>query len=87
MTLHTNYRNNVETQKCPICGKDRARDWFGFVCPPSPEGVADAIERIADPETLARFRANMERERERFSWEEMCRRLLEVYALTAKRAV
>ena len=30
MTLHTNYRNNVETQKCPICGKDRARDWFGF---------------------------------------------------------
>ena len=53
----------------------------------SPEGVADAIERIADPETLARFRANMERERERFSWKEMCRRLLEVYALTAKRAV
>lgn len=62
-------------------------DRVGFVCPPSPEGVADAIERIADPETLARFRANMERERERFSWKEMCRRLLEVYALTAKRAV
>lgn len=57
----------------------------GYVCPPSPEGVADAIARIADPAVLARFRTNMEEERKRFSWEEMCRRLLEVYALTKKK--
>lgn len=57
----------------------------GYVCPPSSEGVADAIARIADPAVLARFRTNMEEERKRFSWEEMCRRLLEVYALTKKK--
>lgn len=59
----------------------------GYVCPPSPEGVADAIARIADPAVLARFRTNMEEERKRFSWEEMCRRLLEVYVLTNKKVV
>lgn len=59
-------------------------DRAGFVCDPSVEGVAAAVERIADPAILSRFRSNMERERERFSWEEMCRQILNVYDSTVK---
>ena len=51
----------------------------GFVCNPSAEGVADAVERITQGDTLTRFRENMTEERKRFSWEEMCRKILEVW--------
>ena len=53
----------------------------GFVCPPTAEGVAAAVERIADPQTLVRFRENCLDERKRFSWERMCDRITELYAL------
>ena len=51
----------------------------GCVCPPSAEGVADAIERICAPGVLERFRENCIEERRRFSWEEMCSRIAELY--------
>ena len=51
----------------------------GCVCPPSAEGVADAIERIYAPGVLERFRENCIEERRRFSWEEMCSRIAELY--------
>ena len=51
----------------------------GYVCPPSAEGVADAIERIYAPGVLERFRENCIEERHRFSWEEMCSRIAELY--------
>ncbi len=57
-------------------------DRVGYVCDPSVSGIADAIARIANPATLTRFRTNMEQERERFSWEEMCRQIINAYELT-----
>ncbi|MDE6375066.1 MAG: glycosyltransferase [Alistipes sp.] len=53
----------------------------GYVCPPSVEGVADAIERIYRPGILEQFRENCIEERKRFSWEEMCSRITELYRL------
>ena len=51
----------------------------GYVCPPTADGVADAIRRIVRPGVLERFRENCAEERKRFSWEEMCARILELY--------
>lgn len=56
----------------------------GYVCAPAPEAVAEAIERICAPEVLQRFGEAMQEERKRFSWEEMCNRIEEVYCLTNK---
>ncbi len=56
----------------------------GYVCPPTAEGVADAVERIYGEGVLERFAANCLEERKRFSWEEMCSRIEEVYRLTRK---
>ena len=56
----------------------------GYVCDPDPDALAAAVERMADPAVQALFRRNMEEERKRFSWEEMCRRLLELYARVEK---
>ncbi|MDE5708671.1 MAG: glycosyltransferase [Alistipes sp.] len=53
----------------------------GYVYPPSVEGVADAIERIYRPGILEQFRENCIEERKRFSWEEMCSRITELYRL------
>ena len=53
----------------------------GYVCPPTVEGVAEAIERIYEPGVLERFRENCVEERRRFSWEEMCSRIEELYAM------
>ena len=50
-----------------------------FRSPPTAEGVADAIERICRPGVLERFRENCLEERKRFSWEEMCSRIEELY--------
>ena len=52
----------------------------GYVCRPDAEGVADALGRIYAGDTLARFRAAMHDEKRRFSWEEMCDRITELYA-------
>lgn len=57
----------------------------GYVCPPTAEGVADAIERMYAGDTLDRFRLNCVEERRRFSWEEMCNRITELYGLVADR--
>ncbi len=51
----------------------------GYVTPPTIEGVAAAIDRMYAPEVLETFRANCLEERKRFSWEEMCTRIEEVY--------
>ena len=50
----------------------------GYVCEPTPEGVAGAIERMYEGDTLQRFRENCVEERRRFSWEEMCSRITEL---------
>ena len=55
----------------------------GYVCEPTPEGVAGAIERMYEGDTLQRFRENCVEERRRFSWEEMCSRITELYGLVA----
>ena len=55
----------------------------GYVCEPTPEGVAGAIERMYEGDTLQRFRENCVEERRRFSWEEMCSRITELYGLEA----
>ena len=53
----------------------------GYVCSPTAEGVADAIARIYAPGVLERFRENCVEERKRFSWDEMCRRIVELYEM------
>ena len=55
----------------------------GYVCEPTPKGVAGAIERMYEGDTLQRFRENCVEERRRFSWEEMCSRITELYGLVA----
>ena len=57
----------------------------GYVCPPTAEGVARAIRRIREGDTLRRFRANCLDERRRFSWEAMCDRITEVYRRTIEK--
>ncbi|MEG2365233.1 MAG: glycosyltransferase [Alistipes sp.] len=57
----------------------------GYVCAPEKAMVADALMRIWDEETLARFRTNIIEERKRFSWEEMCNRVAELYAIVQQR--
>lgn len=51
----------------------------GLVCEPTVEGVAEAVRRIWDDETLDRLRDGCAEERKRFSWEEMCTRIEELY--------
>lgn len=51
----------------------------GYVCKPTAEGVAQAIARIWEGDTLDRFRTGCLEERKRFSWEEMCSRIAELY--------
>ena len=51
----------------------------GVVCEPTSESIAVAINRLYDNGVLDRFAENFPEERKRFSWEEMCAKLLEVY--------
>ena len=55
----------------------------GYVCPPTAEGVAAAMDRTYEGDALKRFRENCVEERRRFSWEEMCSRVTELYGLVA----
>ena len=55
----------------------------GYVCPPTAEGVAAAWDRMDEGGALKRFRENCVEERRRFSWEEMCSRVTELYGLVA----
>ncbi len=56
-------------------------DKVGYVCPPTVDGVADAIESLYKDDNLARFRRNIVAERKRFSWEAMCDKITEVFNL------
>ena len=47
--------------------------------PARAEGVADAVVRIWEGDAVERFCANCAEERKRFSWEEMCTRIAELY--------
>lgn len=51
----------------------------GYVCEPTAQGVAGAIEKMYTGDALERFRLNCIEERRRFSWEEMCSRITELY--------
>lgn len=57
----------------------------GYVCPPTAEGVAEAVGRMYEPGVLERFGLNCLEERKRFSWEEMCNRITELYRMVAER--
>ena len=59
--------------------RDRTRRPCGVCLPPDAAGVADALVRICEGDTLARFRSAMREEKRRFSWEEMCDRITELY--------
>ena len=52
----------------------------GLVCEPTAESIAESIERLYQDDLLEHFAGNFPAERKRFSWEEMCARLLEVYS-------
>ena len=53
----------------------------GYVVEPAAAAVAGAVDRMCEGDNLALFRRNMEEERKRFSWEEMCSRIAELYDL------
>lgn len=53
----------------------------GYLCQPNPDSIAEKIEQMWEGDTLERFHANCLIERERFSWQEMCDRLLELYRM------
>ena len=57
-------------------------DRVGYVCPPTVEGVAEAIEKLYKDDNLARFCKNIVDERKRFSWSAMCDKITEVLELT-----
>ena len=54
----------------------------GYVCQPNPEAIAEAMARIWHQETLLKMHEACLVERNRFSWEEMCAQIMEVYEQT-----
>lgn len=54
----------------------------GLVCAPEVGEIAAAIERIMVPERLAALRQGMAEESKRFTWDAMCKKLLEVFAMS-----
>lgn len=57
-------------------------DKVGYVCNPTAEGIAHAIEELYEGDNLARFGENILQERKAFSWRAMCDKIVEVYSLT-----
>lgn len=53
----------------------------GFVVRPDALSVADAVRRMYCGDTLERMREGVRSERKRFSWDEMCNRIVEVYRM------
>ena len=51
----------------------------GYLCRPTPQSIAEKIEQMWQGDNLARFHQNCLIERERFSWKEMCSKLMAVY--------
>ena len=54
-------------------------DVVGYVCNSDSSSVAEAVEKMWHGDNIERFRVNIEQERKRFSWEEMCNRITELY--------
>ena len=55
-------------------------DRVGYVCEPSVDGVANALESVFECENIERFANNMIEERKRFSWGAMCDKIEELYS-------
>ncbi len=51
----------------------------GYLCDPTSESVAEAIEKIWEEGRVAQFEENMIEERRRFSWGAMCDRIEELH--------
>ncbi len=60
-------------------------DKVGYVCSPTFSSLTDSIEMIWSGDNLERFEKNIAEERKRFSWREMCNKILEVYEICRKR--
>ncbi len=60
-------------------------DRVGYVCETDVNAIADAIDKIWQNDHLATFVQNMVEERKRFSWEETCKKIMEVYDLCLKK--
>ena len=56
----------------------------GYVCAPTVDGVADALERIYEGDNIERFAEAMQEERTRFTWQAMCDKIEELYDLISK---
>ena len=54
----------------------------GIVCEPTPESIAEALNKAYSGENINRDRESFTEERKRFSWGAMCNKLLEVYHMT-----
>lgn len=59
-------------------------DRVGYVCPPTADGVAEALEKIYMGDRLEYFAKAMQEERKRFTWQSMCNRIDELYSLLIK---
>lgn len=57
----------------------------GMVCRPEVGSLAGAIGRMFDAETLQQLREGVRAESRRFSWDEMCNRIEELYGCVAGR--
>lgn len=55
----------------------------GRVCRPEVGALAEAIGQLFDGETLRQLREGVQRESRRFSWDEMCNRIEELYTRVA----
>ncbi len=60
-------------------------DKVGIVCDPTPESISQALIDMWRTENLTRYQANILTERNRFSWREMCNKLLEVYKISIRK--
>lgn len=54
----------------------------GYLTEPTAESLADAIERISNEETISKMRVAMREDSKRFSWREMCAKMLQVFRAT-----
>lgn len=54
-------------------------DRVGYVCQNNVDDIAGAISKMWQGNNIERFRTNMAEERRRFSWEQMCNRITELY--------
>ncbi len=53
----------------------------GYLCDPTSESVAEAIEKIWRPNIIEQFGVNLIEERKRFSWSAMCDKITSLYHL------